>query len=103
MSVPQVYAVDSSHLALAYAWANAKRLGLEDAVTVVEGSWCTFDEAGKLQGTCGVVVSNPPYIPSHKLADLQLEVSRCCSRSPQRASTVCSGYYPRMKSGSLVL
>ena len=70
-------AVDASRRALAYASTNVSRLQLQGAVDVREGNWCEFSGAAALEGQCGVVVSNPPYIPSHKLPDLQPEVSRC--------------------------
>lgn len=89
--MPQVYAVDSSSHALAYARANVARLEVQDAVTVCEGSWCDFEGASKLVARCGVLVSNPPYIPSHKVAGLQPEVSRCGQLSPFSALSIRLG------------
>ncbi|EFJ23378.1 hypothetical protein SELMODRAFT_103487 [Selaginella moellendorffii] len=69
-----VIAVDASEVAIAVAEANARRYKLQEAVTLVKGSWLTplRDEAGKLSG----IVSNPPYIPSRNLGRLQAEVGK---------------------------
>lgn len=70
-----VHAVDLSPTAAATARTNARRLGLEHSVHVVQGSWAQ-PVLPDLAGACGGVVSNPPYIPSHCLPELQAEVAR---------------------------
>jgi release factor glutamine methyltransferase len=72
---PQVYAVDLSLTAVAYATANAVAHGLQEAVAAVQGSW--YEPLQHLQGQLGGVVSNPPYIPRSQIqAGLQAEVGR---------------------------
>lgn len=75
--VPSVIAVDISECALAYTNANAKRNGLQAAVSTRHSSW--GERLTDLAGKCGGVVSNPPYIPTEKLSQLQPEVSKCAS------------------------
>jgi hypothetical protein len=70
-----VHAADVSDTALAYTALNAKRLSVSEHVTPVNSSWCSA--LGHLEGKCGGVVSNPPYIPHDKLSSLQPEVARC--------------------------
>lgn len=74
-AAPAVVAADVEAAALAYTALNAERLGVGPAIRVVESNWC-----GSLQhlaGQCAGVLSNPPYIPEHKLDSLQAEVARC--------------------------
>jgi release factor glutamine methyltransferase len=73
----KVIAADISAAALSYTALNAERLGVAAIVETRQSSWC--QALGDVAGTCGGVVSNPPYIPSPKLAGLQPEVSRCRS------------------------
>ena len=62
--------VDCSAAALEVAEANAARHGLGD-----RARWCQGDLFGPLQGErFGLIVSNPPYIPSGEIAGLQPEV-----------------------------
>lgn len=61
--------VDISDEALALAQENAAKLGLEDRVAFKHGDW----HQG-LGQQFDVVVSNPPYIPSHVIDTLQDEV-----------------------------
>ena len=75
-----VVAVDISECALAYTDANAQRNGLYGAVVTRKSSW--GEKLTDLHGKCGGVVSNPPYIPSHKLPILQPEVSKCAPHPP---------------------
>ncbi|MDE0781165.1 MAG: peptide chain release factor N(5)-glutamine methyltransferase [Alphaproteobacteria bacterium] len=61
--------VDVSEAALSVAKRNAEQFGYEDRVSWVRGEWevgldCTFD----------VVISNPPYIETSDLANLEPEV-----------------------------
>lgn len=53
----EVHAVDASPAALDRARANAAANNLADRVTWHEGDWCA-----PLDGTFGLIVSNPPYL-----------------------------------------
>ncbi len=57
----QVYAVELSPDALAWAALNRDRLGLD--VTLVAGDATADDTLADLDGHVDVVLSNPPYIP----------------------------------------
>jgi release factor glutamine methyltransferase len=63
--------VDVSGAALDIARANVEALGLADRTALHEGNW-----AEGLDGGFDLVVSNPPYIRSGDIADLEPEVSR---------------------------
>lgn len=70
-----VYSVDISEIALQVAAENAKRLGLESKVTFLKGD--LFEPLDKL-GLChsiDIIVSNPPYIPTKDISELQKEVA----------------------------
>jgi release factor glutamine methyltransferase len=74
-----VHAIDRSSAALAIAQQNAQQLGLESRLRFYQGDW--FEPIAdlrdyKLRGNLSGMVSNPPYIPSDLIADLQPEVSR---------------------------
>jgi release factor glutamine methyltransferase len=60
---------DCDPVALAVARDNAQRLGLAGRAGFVA---CDFGAA--IAGDCDLVVSNPPYIPSHDIATLAPEV-----------------------------
>lgn len=63
--------VDLSSGALATATANAERLGLRNRVTFLNGSWLDpLPQDSKFD----LIVSNPPYIPSEEIRNLQVEV-----------------------------
>lgn len=64
-------AVDISADALDTAMRNAQLNGLEARFSVVQSDWY----AG-VSGRFDIIVSNPPYIPSTHIADLDPEVSR---------------------------
>lgn len=69
--------VDISADALKTAMANAERLGLSARFTTHEGNW-----AEGLAGSFDLILSNPPYIPSAVVEELQPEVRLF---DPQRA------------------
>jgi release factor glutamine methyltransferase len=69
-----IHAVDNSAEALTIAQENAQKLGLAERVQFYQGSW--FSPLSHLQGKISVMVSNPPYIPTATLAQLQPEVSQ---------------------------
>lgn len=64
-------AVDKAQGACVTAAENAKRLGLENRTTILNGSW--FDPIPK-DSKFDLIVSNPPYIPSLEIRNLQSEV-----------------------------
>ena len=69
-----VIATDIAPEAVALARENARNLGLEDRVTIIE---CDLGEAvdNELMGSFDLVVSNPPYVPTDVLADIPREVA----------------------------
>ncbi|MEC9367886.1 MAG: peptide chain release factor N(5)-glutamine methyltransferase [Pseudomonadota bacterium] len=69
--------IDASEEALAVARANAERLGFAGRARFVRGDWLVGQE-----GRYGLVVANPPYIPSTDLAGLAPEVAK---HDPRRA------------------
>jgi release factor glutamine methyltransferase len=70
----RVHAVDISEAALAIARSNADQCGLSDRIQFYQGAW--FAPLDSLQHILSGVVTNPPYIPSAILPELQPEVSR---------------------------
>ncbi len=68
-----IHAVDCSEAALAIARQNLQRYHFTDRVHLYHGSW--FNPLSHLQGQVSGLVTNPPYIPSAMLPDLQPEVS----------------------------
>jgi len=68
-----VYATDRSAAALAVARENARRNNLAHRVTFIQGAWFSpFDAARPF---FDVVVSNPPYIPTADIDELEPEVA----------------------------
>ncbi len=65
-----VHAVDQNESALAVARSNADRLKAQ--IHFYRGSW--FDPLTHLKGDLAAMVSNPPYIPTQTLEELQPEV-----------------------------
>ena len=68
----EIYAVDYSQTALAIAKENIINTGFADRIILKQGSWWTPLE--KWQGQISGMLSNPPYIPSAEILDLQIEV-----------------------------
>ena len=68
----QIYAVDKSKAALAIAQENAHRYNLESRITFCYGSW--FEPVQEQKNSFSMIVSNPPYIPSELVLQLQPEV-----------------------------
>ena len=68
-----VHAIDRSGEALAIAQQNAEQLG-RSCIRFYQGDW--FEPITQLRGNLSGMVSNPPYIPSQLIAELQPEVSR---------------------------
>lgn len=69
-----IHAVEFSAEALAIAQHNAHRLGFADRINFYQGSW--LEPLDPLQGQLSGIVSNPPYIPSEMVPDLQPEVAQ---------------------------
>jgi release factor glutamine methyltransferase len=68
----QLHAVDLSPAALEVARENIQTQGLSDRITLYEGDW--WQPLGHLRGQITGMVSNPPYIPSQTVTELQPEV-----------------------------
>ena len=70
----RVYAVDISAGAIAVARENAERHGVEDSVQFMVGD--LFKGVGplKLEGKIDLIVSNPPYVSTKEMKDLQPEI-----------------------------
>jgi len=68
----QIHAVDTSETALAIAQKNAQRTKLQNQITFYYGSW--WQPLSHLRGQVAAMVSNPPYIPTQELSNLQPEV-----------------------------
>ncbi len=70
----KIHAVDRSPEALEIARENAIKLGLDDRIAFYSGNWFAPLEA--LKGQLSGMISNPPYIPSHLIGQLQPEVRK---------------------------
>ncbi len=75
-SFPQgtIHAVDQSAAALGVARKNAIAYGIQNRIQFYRGNW--WEPLQHLRGRVAGMVSNPPYIPSALLPDLQPEVFR---------------------------
>ncbi|MBI3540868.1 MAG: peptide chain release factor N(5)-glutamine methyltransferase [Deltaproteobacteria bacterium] len=72
----KVTATDKSPEALEVARKNAKFHGVEDRISFILSDiapWKSFTAEGR---SFDVIISNPPYIPSSEIPDLQSEVSQ---------------------------
>ncbi|MGI0482904.1 peptide chain release factor N(5)-glutamine methyltransferase [Geminocystis sp. CENA526] len=67
-----IYAVDKSEKALKIAQENALKLGFFDRIKFYHGSW--FNPINELKNSFSGIISNPPYIPSKMVLELQPEV-----------------------------
>ena len=68
----KLYAVDIAPAALECTKRNVEKFALQDRVAVLKGPFLSPIPA---QRPIDIVVSNPPYIPSGDIADLEPEVS----------------------------
>lgn len=69
----RMYAADLSKDALNVAAENARRLGVSERLTLCQGD--LFDALpSKCLGTLDYIVSNPPYIPTREISDLDRNV-----------------------------
>ena len=63
--------VDIQAQAINVANANAKNLNLSDRISFKQSQWDS-----EVDGLFDIIISNPPYIPSHDIADLMDEVRK---------------------------
>ena len=70
----KIHAVDCSQEALNVARENACNLNLESRINFYCGSW--WSPLNSLQGKVRGMISNPPYIPSAQISQLQPEVAK---------------------------
>ena len=75
ISNSSVYSVDISAEALCIAKENAENLSLKHKVKFLSGSLLEPLHAENLEGKIDILVSNPPYIPTEVIENLQTEVS----------------------------
>jgi release factor glutamine methyltransferase len=73
-SLPQahIYAIDLSVDALNIARTNAQRLNVSERIEFRQGDW--WSPLAELRGRVAAMLSNPPYIPSTEVLQLQPEV-----------------------------
>lgn len=67
-------AVDISAAALQIALKNATALGVIERLQLIEADWFSADFAAKLNAEFDIIVTNPPYIPSAEIKNLEPEV-----------------------------
>lgn len=72
----KVFASDISADALEVAKDNARRLGVNEQITFLEGDLCQPILARGMQGKIDLVVSNPPYVGEGECHRLQPEIVR---------------------------
>lgn len=68
------WAVDVSEKALKVALANAEKLKLDSRVKFLHASWFDEDLPDRLGTKFDLIVSNPPYIATSEIAELEPEV-----------------------------
>ncbi len=68
------WAVDVSEKALKVASANAEKLKLDSRVKFLHASWFDEDLPDRLGTKFDLIVSNPPYIATSEIAELEPEV-----------------------------
>lgn len=69
-----IHAVERSPEALAIAIKNAQQYDFSDRIHFYQGDW--WEPLASLKGQISGMVSNPPYIPSHDVPQLQPEVAK---------------------------
>jgi release factor glutamine methyltransferase len=72
LPMAQIFAVDTSAEALDIAKANANRLDVLNQINFSQGNW--WSSLSQLKGKVAGMISNPPYIPSTEVLQLQPEV-----------------------------
>lgn len=75
-SFPQALltATDLAPVALSLAERNAERMKVRERIRFVMGNLFEFEGALELEGKLGLLIANPPYIPTGLLAELPVEV-----------------------------
>ena len=71
-----ILAVDASGAALAVARQNTDRLGVGDQVRVAQARSLEDGVLSRLRGRLDLLISNPPYVPTPRLARLHRTVKR---------------------------
>ncbi len=71
-----VYSVDISEKAIEIAKTNAEKHGVLSKINFLQGSLFEPIENIGIKGKIDILVSNPPYIPSKDIENLQVEVSK---------------------------
>lgn len=69
-----IHAVDCSESALSIAKENARNLNLETKIKFYQGDW--WNPLDFLKGEVAGMISNPPYIPTSQVSQLQPEVTK---------------------------
>ncbi|MGO1712712.1 MAG: N5-glutamine methyltransferase family protein, partial [Senegalia sp. (in: firmicutes)] len=69
-----IYSVDISEDAIRIARKNKRRMKLEDKVKFINKD--ILEGFPQIDEKMDIIVSNPPYIPSRDIDDLQIEVSK---------------------------
>jgi release factor glutamine methyltransferase len=101
----ELLAVDIAEESLDIAMENSKRNGVEDRITFLQG-----DLLAPLKTKVDILVSNPPYIPSRDILDLDVQVR---VHEPYRAldggedgldfyRRICDGLNDVLKPGGMV-
>ena len=105
-----VVATDVSRRALRIARSNAEAHGVTDRITLLRGNLWRALDGRNLGGQADVVVSNPPYIPSHVIPTLMPEVQweprQALDGGPdglQFHRAIISGAPQRLRPGGFVL
>ncbi len=104
----KVVAVDISEDALLLAKANARKLGLEHAVTLVCGDMLACLEG---RGPFDAILSNPPYVRTGDIDGLEPEVSRFEPRAAldggiegmDHLNRLADSVHEHLKSGGLLV
>ncbi len=66
--------IDISNKALAVAKTNAVNLGVAQRIKFINASWFDNNIEAKINGHYDLIISNPPYIPSAEIDNLDDEV-----------------------------
>jgi len=72
----RVYALDISAAALQVAGVNARRCAVDRSITFLQDDIFALGKLEGLEGKADLLISNPPYVATCQLDELQPEVSR---------------------------
>ncbi len=70
----KIFAIDLSPLALRLAKKNALSLGVANRIHFIKANLFSFPQATALNSKVDLLISNPPYIPTNRLAKLPPQV-----------------------------